>query len=114
MKSLREYYYNGSGLGIQKLLEDITDYTPPDGGEDYSPHAASVKPDSSALKNLLTIEDGGTDVYIKLGIMTVGMLVEDSGSWYVFLNGDSSKNPVAQANSKEEAFGKYINYLMEQ
>jgi len=112
MKSLQELYYESKGLALKNLIEDIPDFNAPDDDNEYDPHVASVKLDPNLLKNLLTIKEDGVEVSIKLGELTVGMFLEEDGKWYVFLNGNPSNKHIAVANSKEEAFGKYINYLM--
>lgn len=63
------------------------------------------------FKDLLIIEDSSTELYIKLGWMTIATIVEDSGEWFISIN-NKTLNPLG-INSKEEALNAVYEYLKE-
>ena len=60
------------------------------------------------FKNLLTIEDSGVDVEIRLGWLPIATLSEDRGEWFITVR---NKEITSVHGSKEEALDLLFNYL---
>lgn len=63
------------------------------------------------LKSLLTVEDGDTDVHIKLGWKTIATISEDGGKWFPSIDG--SEVSTFGLDTKEDAIKRVIGFFKE-
>jgi hypothetical protein len=69
--------------------------------------ATEVTP-SERFKDLVTIEDSGVDVEIRLGWLPIATISEDRGEWFITVR---NKEITSVQGSKEEALDLLFNYL---
>lgn len=62
------------------------------------------------LKNLIAIDDGDTDVTIRVGWRTLASLQEEDGKWYPSIGGKEI-GTLMGFNSKQQAFDHIIDYF---
>ncbi len=61
------------------------------------------------LKSLISIDDEGLDVYIRIGWNTIATISEEDGEWYISFS--PTRPPAACRDSKEKAIEYAVNYF---
>lgn len=63
----------------------------------------------SQIASLLTVTDSGTEVVVKLGWTTLGMLLEEDGLWYI-ADGHYKSLGMTPHRTKEAALAALLEY----